>query len=225
LPTVWVIMDFVSETYISLGPACTWIYCGFGLVCFLIALAPLLFVGKASKTTGLFTFLGFLYLIAGITQMPVALLLASMFLVMPASAVFAKGAVVPMYGRILLLAISVGAGSLIFFMLADQRIVLSDKTLVMRPAGLNSSSKYSFDRADFPREGIEIHASLFPRKRLIDWASVPETYSWDIYHSGEPGPHFPGNDYFWGPHGLTRGNTVGKRIAHWAGVTPRYRVY
>jgi hypothetical protein len=218
-------MDFVSETYISLGPACTWIYCGFGLVCFLIALVPLLFIGKSTRTTGLFTFLGFLYLIAGITQMPVALLFACMFLVMPASAVFSRKNGMPAFARVILFAISVGVGCLAVFMLADSRIMLNDKALVMRPTGLNSSSRYRFDWADFPRQDIEIHASLFPRKRLIDWVSYPESYSWDIYHGDTHGPHFPGNDFYWGPHGLTRGDTVGKRIAHWAGVTPSYRVY
>jgi len=85
------------------------------------------------------------------------------------------------------------------------------------PAGVSCSRFFGSSKA--ARAGLEVDVST-PEKSLFD---IRPWRSWSSHNGMSDGPFFASNDVFWGPHGLVRGDELGKRLCTWAGVQPTNR--
>jgi hypothetical protein len=70
-------------------------------------------------------------------------------------------------------------------------------------------------RGSLPRSGLRIDAT---GSKGCDW------YSWSTSSGYDFGPHLAGYNIYLGPHGLIRGDDLGRRIAKWSGSTPKYKL-
>jgi hypothetical protein len=50
--------------------------------------------------------------------------------------------------------------------------------------------------------------------------NVHDWHTWTSFSGDNLGPDIAGFALYWGPHGLVRGDTLGERLANWAGVKP-----
>jgi hypothetical protein len=70
-----------------------------------------------------------------------------------------------------------------------------------------------------PRSGLRINV-VGPQRMPWD---IRSWGSWTSFHGREVGPSITGFSYYWGPHGLIRGDALGERLAQWANVKPSYQ--
>jgi hypothetical protein len=113
-------------------------------------------------------------------------------------------------------AMCIAMGACFVFMataIGPDRIVLTESTATYSSATTKST---------VPREGLRVHALRGSRGwwkvfNIRDW------YSWSSFSSNDLGPDVAGFDQYWGPHGLVRGDQLGKHLADWAGTQPIYR--
>jgi hypothetical protein len=105
------------------------------------------------------------------------------------------------------------AASFVFMVryISNEQIVLGEGKVAFDQFG---------DRKSIARNGLTIHATGSPRQ----WWQSRAFSSWTTYGPNETlGPDITGFAIYWGPHGLIRGDDLGKKLAEWAGTKPVYR--
>ncbi len=167
-------------------------------------------------------FLGPLYILCGLLEIPVVFLFALTFLIVPSLTLYFNPT--KTLAKILSIGFFLILTGFMALMVSDKRIVLSDRGFQSEQTGLTKMSGYDFDKASFPRTGLKVSAFIF-MKHQSRWFSFRPRWGWDIYSGDKRGPYFSGKDYFWGPRGLVRGDTLGKHIAEWSGTEPTYKRY
>jgi len=160
------------------------------------------------------------YVICGLLGLPIVILFAVTFFIAPSAALLNKQ--IKTSQRIVTAAFLLVIACFMCFMEGDERIVLADNEFRSTPTGFTKLSGYHFDEATFPRNAVEVSAFTFPHSV---WFGFGPQWGWDVDTHGMRTTYFSGHDYFWGPHGLVRGDTLGKHIADWSGTKPTYKHY
>jgi hypothetical protein len=212
----------VNETYLSIGPASTPLIAVMGIACIAVVLIAFAITKRKSRAFGSMIALGSWYVVAGLLGLPVAFMFTVTFLIIPAFGVFTKQPQTPRFLVPIFAIVMLAIGGFMFWMLSENRITLSAQQFQSEPTGMTRASGFDFDKSDFARKGLRVDASSFHND---GWLMGGRHFGWSIWSGDRPGPYFSGRDYYWGPNGLIRGDSLGKRIADWAGSKPVYKVY
>ena len=89
-----------------------------------------------------------------------------------------------------------------------QTIVLTEQS---------ATENWSLDTTTAARKGMTVTMTGLHRP----WFNIRPWASWSFESGQSLSPGIAGFDLFWGPHGLIRGDDLGKHVADWAGVTPK----
>ncbi len=212
--------DCVVETYRSIGPATEWVICAAFLLITVASVVRDSIKAKKLRVTlynGVVALYAFLILVSPI-PIPAAVTFSLMGPVFVGAHLLQtrKEATNSKRSRYALGFASVAMAFVLFFVL----LAIFDETMVLA----DDHVKYEWlgEAQRVPREGLRVDATGGPR----GWYTLRDWWSWTSFASNdELGPHIAGSDLYWGPHGMIRGDDLGRRLAEWAGTEPRYRTY
>ena len=212
--------QFVTETYLSIGDESSWVMAVLGVA--VLAGVGIAYATNRQKPKGFASMmaLGCWYTLAGLTGIPSSIMFfVTCCLFIPT--VFAKERPMPSFQRPLFVVVVLAMATFSFWIEVEQRITLTDHDIRSVGAGLGRSYRYNEGQA--PRLGLVVQADaehVSPELR--------PSYFWHLSTRGVVqeqihSPRIDGSAYYWGPHGLIRGDDLGKHVAAWAGTTPDYK--
>jgi hypothetical protein len=204
----------MNETYTQVGSDSSWIV-AFMPVPAVITFSVLTWFNKAKRKPSAWLLVPVLYfLVAAVIGIPMEWIFAGACLGGAVATLMVKttgNLLVRSIFAVIFLAISVQFTQM--YRIGYSKIVLRD-----------SQVRYdSIGRKDVaPRTGLAIHC-IGPQKEPWDIRSWGSWTSFVGSGSTEKlGPSITGFSYFWGPHGLIRGDALGEHLAKWANVVPTY---
>jgi hypothetical protein len=203
----------VGETYTLVGMDLSWTT----VAAYAVVSALMLLIPKVRRNRNLIKLdlscLVWLVLCL-IVNLPISWAFAGLMIIMMSWSLVVSRAKTPRWSMVLGAMAAVGvAGGFIWTMqsIGYERIVLED-------------TRVSFDQfgrsEEIQRDGLTVHATSGAR----GWWNTREWQSWTSFGTHDRlGPDIAGFNLYWGPHGLIRGDDLGKRLAEWAHTKPVYR--
>jgi hypothetical protein len=213
------------ETYLSLGRGATPAIAAIGA---LIIIGDLIYYAVTKKIGRVFVpmmVLGAWYIACGLFELPDIILFPVTILIGIVPNLFNKKKPMKAVGRIAYGMYTLVLCGFCVFIQIDQKLTLTADRITSAPKGFLPGSKY--ENGTLTKAGLALDITKFQHNY---WPFGGSYTMWSLEIPPDGRLHYPAigvtsTDYYWGPHGLVRGITVGQRLAEWSGAKATYDDY